>query len=137
MSMGARTHQIVDPVEFGVQPGIRNNPVRELDRARHRAMWGSLAGLAVLVAAVLVAAWQHLELRNYGYEIERLQQDLAAIEKANRQLSVELEMLRAPARIEALAVEDLKLVEPGPDDAVILERVRDTAPPAGAIVAQR
>ncbi len=135
--MGARTHEIVNPEGFGVQAGIRNNPVRELDRARHRAMWGALAGLAVLVAAVLVAVWQHLELRRYGYEIERLQQERAAIDKANRQLSVELEMLRSPALVEKRAVEELKLVAPGPDDAVILERVRETPPPSGAIVAQR
>ena len=64
--MGARTNDVVDPAGFAVQAGIRNNPVREIDRARHRAMWSSLVGLAVLVAAVLVAVWQHVELRNYG-----------------------------------------------------------------------
>lgn len=135
--MAARTHEVADPVEFGVRPGIRNNPVRQIDRVRHRAMWSSLVGLAVLVAAVLVAVWQHSELRRYGYAIERLQQERAEVEKANRQLWVELEMLRSPSRIEALAIENLRLVSPGPNDAIILERVRQTARPSGAVVARR
>ncbi|MEW5984919.1 MAG: cell division protein FtsL [Acidobacteriota bacterium] len=135
--MGARTHEVVDSGGFAVHSGIRNNPVREVDRVRHRAMWGSLVGLAVLVAAVLVAVWQHSELRRYGYEIERLQRERAAVEKANRQLWLELEMLRSPSLIERLATERLKLVPPGDADVIILERVRDAARPSGAIVAQR
>lgn len=135
--MGTRTHEIADPAGFGVQSGIRNNPVREIDRARHRAMWSSLVGLAVLVAAVLVAVWQHSELRRYGYEIEHLQQDLAGVEKANRQLILQLEWLRSPGRIEDLATRQLKLVSPTSEDAIILERVREAPRPSGAVVAQR
>lgn len=135
--MGVRTHEIADQAGYGAQSGIRNHPVREIDRVRHRAMWSSLVGVAVLVVAVLVAVWQHSELRRYGYEIERLQQERASIEKANRQLWLELEMLRAPSRIEAEATEKLGLVPPGADNAVIIQRVRETAPPSGAIVAKR
>jgi cell division protein FtsL len=137
MTMGVRTHEIADQAGFGVQPGIRNRPVREIDRVRHRAMWSSLVGVVVLVAAVLVAVWQHSELRRYGYEIERLQQERASIEKTNRQLWLELEMLRAPSRIEAEATGKLGLVAPGAADAIIIQRVRETAPPSGAIVAKR
>ena len=56
-----------------------------------------------LVAALLFSTWQHFELLRHGYQIEELQHQRAAEEETTRRLRLEIETLRSPKRIEALA----------------------------------
>src|SRR5881396_3126918 len=124
--------------EYAIKKDVRNNPiVRELDDARQRQLWRSMAIGFFLVAVLLFSAWQHFELLRHGYIIERMQQERAAEEEVNRHLRLEIETLRAPKRIEKLAVERLHMVAPGPDDASVIERVRPSPPPPRSIVAHR
>ena len=46
-------------------------------------------------------------------------------------------MLRSPVRIQRLATGRLHMVEPGPDDAVVIERVIPASPPPRSVVARR
>jgi hypothetical protein len=48
-----------------------------------------------------------------------------------------METLRAPQRIEKLATERLGMVAPRDAEAVVLERVAPTTPPAKSVVAAR
>ncbi len=120
---------------FAVRKDIRNNLVREVDRVKHRHMWETACVLAMLLAVVLIAAWQHLELRNYGYEIGRLETEQAIEEAAGRQLRLEIETLQSPSRIEDLAVKKLHMIAPAQDDAIVIERVSQPTPPPRSIVA--
>ena len=54
-----------------------------------------------------------------------------------RQLRLEIETLRSPQRIEALATERLHLVAPAGDQVVVLERVVPADPPAASVIARR
>jgi cell division protein FtsL len=124
--------------EYAIKKDIRNNPiVRELDEARQQQLWRTAGIGAVLVVVLLFSALQHFELLRHGYVIQRLQQDRAAEEEINRHLRLEIETLRAPTRIEHIATRQLHLVTPGPDQAIVIERVMPTAPPAKSIVAAR
>ena len=124
--------------EYAIRKDVRNNPiVREVDEARQRQLWRSLAIGALLVGVLLFSAWQHFELLQHGYQIQRLQQERAAEAEVNRQLRLEIETLRSPARIERIATKDLKLVVPARDQAIVIERVTPPAPPAKSIVAAR
>ncbi|OFW10162.1 MAG: cell division protein FtsL [Acidobacteria bacterium RIFCSPLOWO2_02_FULL_67_36] len=124
--------------EYAIKKDVRNNPiVREVDEARQRQLWRSLAIGALLVGVLLFSAWQHFELLQHGYQIQRLQQERAAEAEVNRQLRLEIETLRSPARIERIATKDLKLVVPARDQAIVIERVTPPAPPAKSIVAAR
>jgi cell division protein FtsL len=67
----------------------------------------------------------------------RLQKERSASEADNRHLRLELETLRSPQRIEALATHDLHLVAPSQMEAVVLELVREAATPARSLVARR
>lgn len=128
----------MEAFEYAIKKDIRNNPiVREVDEARHRELWRSVAVGGLLVGLVLGSAWQHFELIRYGYRIERMQQERAAEEEAGRRLRLQIETLRAPQRIEALARRQLKLVHPGQDDTIVLERVVPAEPPARSVVARR
>jgi hypothetical protein len=45
--------------------------------------------------------------------------------------------LKSPKRIEALATDQLHLVAPSRDEAIVIERVLPTDPPAKSVVALR
>jgi cell division protein FtsL len=124
--------------EYAIKKDIRNNPiVREVDQARQQQLWRSMAIGVFLVAVLLFSAWQHFELLRHGYRIEVMQRERAAEEEVNRQLRLEIETLRAPRRIEKIATEQLHLVAPSRDQAIVIERVTPAAPPEKSIVAAR
>ena len=124
--------------EYAIKKDVRNNPiVREVDEARQRQLWRSLAIGGFLVLVILFSAWQHFELLRHGYEIQRMQRDRAAEEDVNRHLRLEIETLRSPGRIERIALKELHLVAPARDQAIVLERVTPSAPPGKSIVAAR
>ncbi len=124
--------------EYAIKKDVRNNPiVREVDEARQRQLLRAVGIGALLVAVLLFSAWQHFELVQHGYLMERLQQERAAEEEINRHLKLEIATLRAPRRIEDMATRQLRMVNPAPADVVIVERVATPAPPAKSIVAAR
>jgi cell division protein FtsL len=124
--------------EYAIKKDVRNNLiVREVDDERQRQVWRSLAIGGFLVIVILFSAWQHFELLQHGYKIQRMQQQRAAQEEINRHLRLEIETLRSPVRIERIATRDLHLVAPGRDQAIVIERVTASAPPGKSIVAAR
>jgi cell division protein FtsL len=124
--------------EYAIKKDVRNNPiVREVDEARQRQLWRTAGIGAVLVGVLLFSAWQHFELVRHGYVIQRLQSDRAAEEEVNRHLKLEIESLRAPKRIESIAIQKLHLIAPEQDQAIVIERVTPTAATGKSIVAAR
>jgi cell division protein FtsL len=124
--------------EYAIKKDVRNNPiVREVDRERNRELWTSVALGTFLVLVLLFSAWQHFELLRHGYRFEQMQRERAAAAEINRHLRLEIETLRAPARIERLATGRLGMVAPGPDDTSVIERVIPAPPPPRSVVAQR
>jgi cell division protein FtsL len=124
--------------EYAIKKDVRNNAiVREVDRARHRDMFRSVGAGAFLVVVLLYSAWQHFELLRHGYRLEQMQRDLEAEESISRHLHLEIETLRSPARIERIARQTLRMVEPQPEDAAIIERVVRTPEPPRSVIARR
>jgi len=124
--------------EYAIKKDVRNNPiVREVDEARQRQFVRAVAIGGLLVAVLLFSAWQHFELVQHGYLMERLQQERAAEEEINRHLKLEIATLRAPRRIEDTATNKLRMVQPAAAEVVIIERVATPTPPAKSIVAAR
>jgi cell division protein FtsL len=128
----------MEPFEYAIKKDVRNNPiVREVDEARQRELWKSVGVASFLVLVLLFSAWQHFELLRHGYEVEGMQREKAAEEETGRQLRLEIETLKSPTRIEALATEQLHLVAPSQNDAIVIERVQSADPPAKSVVAER
>jgi cell division protein FtsL len=128
----------MESFEYSIKKDVRNNPiVREVDEARQRELWQSAGVAAFLVLVLLFSAWQHFELLRHGYQTEELQQQRASEEETGRRLRLEIETLRSPKRIEALATEQLHLVAPSRDEAIVIERVLPTDPPSASGVARR
>ena len=124
--------------EYAIRKDVRNNPiVREVDEAKQRELWQSVAVAGFLVVVLLFSAWQHFELLRHGYQVEQIKQQRAAEEETARRLRLEIETLRSPKRIEALATQQLHLVAPTRDEAIVIERVIPADPPAASVVARR
>jgi cell division protein FtsL len=128
----------MESFEYAIKKDVRNNPiVREIDEARQRELWKSAGVAGFLVLVLLFSAWQHFELLRHGYRVEQMQRERATEEEAARQLRLEIETLKSPKRIEALATDELHLVAPSRDDAIVIERVLPADPPAKSVVARR
>ena len=128
----------VETFEYAIKKDVRNNAiVREVDERRQRELWMSLAIGVVLVLVVMFDAWQHFELIRHGYRIEQMQRERTAEDDVRQHLRLELETLRSPQRIERLATGRLGMVAPKSGDAIVLERVLPTEPPARSVVALR
>ena len=129
---------MAEPFEYAIRKDVRNNPiVREVDEARQRDLWKTVGLTVGLVIAALFFAWPHMELMVNGYRIEQLQKQKDVEEEMTRQLRLEIETLRSPKRIEALATTRLHLVAPKQDEAIVLERVVPAELPASSVVARR
>jgi cell division protein FtsL len=127
-----------DAFEYSIKKDIRNNPiVREVDRERHREMWRSMGIGLFLVSVLLFSAWQHFELQQHGYKYEQMLQERAEQELINRHLRLEVETLKAPARVERVATDRLRMVAPTPADSTVIERVTAAPAPPRSVVAQR
>jgi cell division protein FtsL len=128
----------MEAFEYAIKKDVRNNPiVREMDEARQRELWKSVGVAGFLVLVLLFSAWQHFELLRHGYQIEEMQRQRATEEEAGRRLRLEIDTLKSPRRIEALATEQLHLVTPSRDEAIVIERVLPADPPSASVVARR
>lgn len=129
---------MAEAFEYAIRKDVRNNPiVREVDEARLRNLWKSVAVAGVFVVMVLFWAWQQFELLRHGYELEALQRQRTTEEETARHLRLEIETLKSPKRIESLATGWLHLVAPARDEAIVIERVTPADPPAKSVVARR
>jgi cell division protein FtsL len=127
-----------DAFEYAIRKDIRNNAiVREVDRERQREMRLTLGLVAFLIGVLMFWTWQQFELLRHGYRVEDMQRERAEELEVNRQLKLEIETLRSPIRIERLALEQLRMSAPGPDDAAVIERVTPPPAPPRSAVARR
>ena len=128
----------MEPFEYAIKKDVRNNPiVREVDEARQVELAKSVGVAAFLVLVLLFSAWQHFELLRHGYQIEEMKRQRAAEEETGRRLRLEVDTLKSPKRIETVATEQLHLVTPSLDDAIVIERIVPADPPAASVVARR
>jgi cell division protein FtsL len=124
--------------EYAIKKDVRNNPiVLEVDRERNREMVRSVGIGVFLVAVALFWAWQQFEIRRNGYRLEQMQQERAIEADVNRHLTLEVQTLKAPDRIERLALNRLRMVMPRPEDSSVIERVVETPAPPRSVVARR
>ena len=127
-----------DTFEYEVRKDVRNNPImREVDSDRHVEMW-KWAGLGgIVVLSVMFWTWQHFDIVRHGYRLDEQQTERTQLESEGRRLHLQIDELKSPKRIDTLARTRLKLVAPGREDAIVIERVVPAEAPATSVVALR
>jgi cell division protein FtsL len=129
---------MAEAFEYAIKKDVRNNPiVREIDNARQRELWKTIAVAGLFVVILLIWAWQQFDILRHGYRVEAMQRERAVEEETARQLRLEIETLKSPKRIEELATRKLHLVAPTRDEAIVIERVVPAEPPARSVIARR
>jgi cell division protein FtsL len=73
-----------------------------------------LVSAASAGAAALAHVWVRMQVVQAGYEIAREKRSVEELTQANQRLRIEIDGLKAPARIEAMAKRDLKMVSLDP-----------------------
>jgi hypothetical protein len=125
-------------LEYAVKQDIRNNPVvREIDLQQKREFNRLIWLTAVIVSMLLFSAWQHFEIVDHGYKIEKLRAQMTAEESLNRKLRLQLETLRAPQQVEDFALHRLRMVAPTSSDMVVIERATASAPSRSIVASNR
>jgi len=89
------------------------DPRRLLRAMRGLLVRRALALFGVLIALCLFHVWLRLQVTHLGYELSEAQQMRTRLEHEQRQLDVELAMLRDRGRLRELGRQRLGLVEPG------------------------
>jgi len=125
-------------VEYAIKKDIRNNPVvREVDHGQKREFLRTLWLAVVVVGTLLFAVWQHYEVVQYGYDIEKVRKDLVREETVSRQLRVEFETVHAPQYLEKRATQELHMAPPSSNDTLVLDKVLATTAGKGIVAAVR
>lgn len=104
--------------------------VRPAEPARLRDFWRRLAAGAGLAGCLLFYAWQHFECIQLRYQVEQLESSRAQAAELNQQLHLEVATLRSPARVDAIARQQLGLTVPVPGQVAPAEE------PSDAVLAQ-
>jgi cell division protein FtsL len=129
---------MMDALDYAISKDVRNNQiVREIDHSRHRDLWRWAWIGSVILALVVYSSWQHFELLRHGYRVEQMERARKQEVEINRHLRLQIQTLKAPQRIAAIATSQLRMVEPTSAEAVVLERAVPVEPPSKSIVARR
>ena len=123
--------------EFAVRRDVRNSTiVREVDRERQwRLLRAALVGM-LFVALLTLNVHQHDTARTISTEREDVVREQKHEEAVRRHLQVEVQAQSAPAVVAERAARQ-RMVAPGQESSVVVERVTSSPPPARSVVASR
>jgi cell division protein FtsL len=76
--------------------------------------------LSFLIGGSLFYVWSRIQVIQLGYEISNALKEGRALFETNKKLRVEIATLKSYTRIEKLAVEELKMSKPTPDQVIVI-----------------
>ncbi len=76
--------------------------------------------LFFLFGSCLFYVWSRIQVIRLGYEISNALKVERALGEENRKLRLEIATLKSCARIEKLAVEELKMTKPKPEQIIVI-----------------
>jgi len=93
--------------------------VPSFNRQQLRSVLRATAGFALLAGLLILHAAGRIWVLEQGYELSRLRSEEQTLIRENGRLSLELNTLRAPARLERLAHGKLLMSTPGTGDLLL------------------
>jgi cell division protein FtsL len=76
--------------------------------------------LLFIIGGSLFYVWSRIQVIQLGYEISSALKEERTLTEENKKLRVEIATLKSYARIEKLAVEELRMVKPKPDQVIVI-----------------
>lgn len=101
-------------------PWIEKGPHQKNRRGRppHLFLFGLL--LLLFIGGSLFYVWTRIQVIHLGYEISNALKEGKTLTEANKRMRLEAATLKSYARIEKIAVEELKMVKPKPDQVIVI-----------------
>lgn len=103
------------------KPVDNSRVVRQVDLRTRREIWWLILLVAVVAGAAGLYAWPALEIRRAGQAAVELDREKERLLEENRKLSLEKSALENLNRVETIAVRDLGLEAPAPEDSIVVE----------------
>ena len=72
------------------------------------------------IGGSLFYVWSRIQVIQFGYEISNALKQERVLTEENKKLRVEIATLKSYARIEKLAVEELRMAKPKPDQVIVI-----------------
>lgn len=79
-----------------------------------------ILSLCLFIGGSLFYVWSRIQVIQLGYEISSTLRERKALMETNKRLRLEVATLKSYARIEKIAVEELKMVKPKPDQVIVI-----------------
>ena len=76
--------------------------------------------LLLLIGGSLFYVWSRIQVIQLGYDISNALKAERTLVEANKRLRVEIATLKSYTRIEKLAVEELRMAKPKPDQVIVI-----------------
>ena len=73
-----------------------------------------------LIGGSLFYVWSRIQVFQFGYEISNALKEERALTESNKKLRLEIATLKSYARIEKLAVEELRMAKPKPEQVIVI-----------------
>jgi cell division protein FtsL len=103
------------------KPVDNSRVVRQVDLRTRREIWWLILLVAVIAGAAGLYAWPALEIRRAGQDAVELDREKERLLEENRKLNLEKSALENLNRVETIAVRDLGLEAPAPEDSIVVE----------------
>lgn len=79
-----------------------------------------ILSLCLFIGGSLFYVWSRIQVIQLGYEISSTLKEGKALTEANKRLRLEVAALKSYARIEKIAVEELKMIKPKPGQVIVI-----------------
>jgi cell division protein FtsL len=76
--------------------------------------------LLLLIGGSLFYVWSRIQVIQLGYEISNALREGRGLTEASKKLRVEIAALKSYARIERIAMEELGMAKPRPDQVIVV-----------------
>jgi cell division protein FtsL len=93
--------------------------VKTVNRSSNRILFFILL-LVFLIGGSLFYVWSRIQVIQVGYEISNALKEERALAEANKRMRLEIATLKSYTRIEKIAVEELGMGKPKPDQVIVI-----------------
>jgi cell division protein FtsL len=92
---------------------------KKMNRSSKRILFLILF-LVFLIGGSLFYVWSRIQVIQIGYEISNALKEERALTEANKRMRLEIATLKSYTRIEKIAVEELGMGKPKPDQVIVI-----------------
>ncbi len=92
---------------------------KKMNRSSNRIFFFTLL-LVFLIGGSLFYVWSRIQVIQIGYEISNALKEERALAEASKRIRLEIATLKSYTRIEKIAVEELGMGKPNPDQVIVI-----------------